>query len=226
MPYTDDALRPDREDLDGWKLHRPPQGSHPRRLGRHLLPDAAGPLPARPRPAPGAGMHGPVARRSPGTLPSRNAGHPWPLRLRNGQLQEITPKVDTPFGFPAPHTYRVRSPALRPGDRSVMLTDGMPERNVLSVDLSDLIVCTCDLHPREATRTLTRRSSTPTTATRRTTRPPCAWTGTAPATPGGTPPPAPASPTPPHGHGRRRLTDASATVRDGTHHSTYGAVHD
>lgn len=35
-----------------------------------------------------------------------------------------------------------------------MLTDGMLERNAISVDLSDLIVCTRDLHPREAARTL------------------------------------------------------------------------
>ncbi|MFD0068842.1 PP2C family protein-serine/threonine phosphatase, partial [Streptomyces sp. NPDC127574] len=44
-----------------------------------------------------------------GTTEFLNAGHPWPLRMRNGQVQEIAPKVDTPFGFPAPHDYRVQS---------------------------------------------------------------------------------------------------------------------
>ncbi|MEU5323664.1 PP2C family protein-serine/threonine phosphatase [Streptomyces sp. NPDC021056] len=83
-----------------------------------------------------------------------NAGHPWPLRMRDGKVQEITPLVDTPFGFPAPHTYRVQSLDLRPGDRLVMLTDGMLERNAGSLDLSGLIVRTRDLHPREAARTL------------------------------------------------------------------------
>ncbi|MFF1722839.1 PP2C family protein-serine/threonine phosphatase [Streptomyces sviceus] len=86
-----------------------------------------------------------------------NAGHPWPLRMRDGKVQEITPLVDTPFGFlasPASRAYRVQSLDLRPGDRLVMLTDGMLERNAGSLDLSDLIVRTRPLHPREAARTL------------------------------------------------------------------------
>ncbi|MFF8096933.1 PP2C family protein-serine/threonine phosphatase [Streptomyces sp. NPDC016675] len=83
-----------------------------------------------------------------------NAGHPWPLRMRDGTVREITPMVDMPFGFDAPHTYRVQSLDLRPGDRLVMLTDGMLEHNAGSLNLSDLIVRTRPLHPREAARTL------------------------------------------------------------------------
>ncbi|MFG2733124.1 PP2C family protein-serine/threonine phosphatase [Streptomyces canus] len=83
-----------------------------------------------------------------------NAGHPWPLRMRDGQVREIAPKIDMPFGSPAPHSYRVQSLDLRPGDRLVRLTDGMLERNAGSLDLPDLIVRTRDLHPREAARTL------------------------------------------------------------------------
>ncbi|WP_369658155.1 PP2C family protein-serine/threonine phosphatase [Streptomyces sp. RPA4-2] len=89
-----------------------------------------------------------------GTTEFINAGHPWPLRMRNGQVQEITPEVDTPFGFPTPHTYRVQSLDLRPGDRLVMLTDGMLEHRAKGIELSELIVRTRDLHPREAARTL------------------------------------------------------------------------
>ncbi|MFD0069189.1 PP2C family protein-serine/threonine phosphatase, partial [Streptomyces sp. NPDC127574] len=89
-----------------------------------------------------------------GTTEFVNAGHPWPLRMRNGLVEELKPKVDTPFGFPGPHSYRVQSLDLRPGDRLVMLTDGMLERNANSVDLSELIVRTRVLHPREAARTL------------------------------------------------------------------------
>ncbi|MFJ6509327.1 PP2C family protein-serine/threonine phosphatase [Streptomyces sp. NPDC091879] len=89
-----------------------------------------------------------------GTTEFVNAGHPWPLRMRNGLVEELKPKVDTPFGFPGPHSYRVQSLDLRPGDRLVMLTDGMLERNANNVDLSELIVRTRVLHPREAARTL------------------------------------------------------------------------
>lgn len=85
-----------------------------------------------------------------------NAGHPWPLLMRNGQVREIVPHVDLPFGVQAPRisTYRVQSLDLRPGDRLVMLTDGMLERSAQSFDLSDLIVRSRALHPREAARTL------------------------------------------------------------------------
>ncbi|MCX4617536.1 serine/threonine-protein phosphatase [Streptomyces mirabilis] len=89
-----------------------------------------------------------------GTTEFINAGHPWPLLMRDGQVREITPKIDAPFGFHAPHGYRVQSLDLRPGDRLVMLTDGMLERNAHSLDLSDRIVRTRALHPREAARTL------------------------------------------------------------------------
>ncbi|MEU1536338.1 PP2C family protein-serine/threonine phosphatase [Streptomyces fagopyri] len=83
-----------------------------------------------------------------------NAGHPWPLRLRDGRVQQITPEVDLPFGVQSPHTYRLQRLDLRPGDRLVMLSDGMLERNVKPLDLPDLIVHTRGLHPREAARTL------------------------------------------------------------------------
>ncbi|OKK16079.1 serine/threonine protein phosphatase [Streptomyces sp. CB00455] len=87
-----------------------------------------------------------------------NAGHPWPLRMRDGEVHEIVPKVDLPFGLSYQvsnaNTYRVQALDLRPGDRLVMVTDGMLERNAESLDLPDLIIRTRALHPREAARTL------------------------------------------------------------------------
>ncbi|MER5728435.1 PP2C family protein-serine/threonine phosphatase [Streptomyces sp. NPDC002138] len=87
-----------------------------------------------------------------------NAGHPWPLRMRDGEVQEIVPKVDRPFGLNVhasqANTYRVQTLDLRPGDRLIMLTDGMLERNAEHLDLPDLIIRTRALHPREAARTL------------------------------------------------------------------------
>ncbi|MDH6222470.1 PP2C family protein-serine/threonine phosphatase [Streptomyces pseudovenezuelae] len=83
-----------------------------------------------------------------------NAGHPWPLRLRGGKVEQIVPSIDLPFGFIAPHAYTVQSLDLRAGDRLIMLTDGMLERSAADLDLPALIESTQDLHPREAARVL------------------------------------------------------------------------
>jgi serine/threonine protein phosphatase PrpC len=77
--------------------------------------------------------------------------------MRNGQVRQIVPEIDLPLGFDLhkhPHTYRVQSLDLQSGDRLVLLTDGMLERNAKNLDLWDLIVRTRALHPREAARTL------------------------------------------------------------------------
>ncbi|MER6455962.1 PP2C family protein-serine/threonine phosphatase [Streptomyces sp900105245] len=84
-----------------------------------------------------------------------NAGHPWPLRLRDGRVEELPIKVNLPFGVPAPVTYEVQHLRLKPGDRLVLITDGMRERGAAAVDLPALIADTRDEHPREVVRALT-----------------------------------------------------------------------
>lgn len=86
-----------------------------------------------------------------------NAGHPWPLRMREGVVEEIRCEVDPPFGLPmlAPRSYRVQEIEMRAGDRLLMLTDGMLERDAEKVDLPALLGSTRHLHPRETALALT-----------------------------------------------------------------------
>lgn len=85
-----------------------------------------------------------------------NAGHPRPLRMRDGTVEEIALEADQPFGLPMAilHPHHVQELDLRPGDRLIMLTDGMLERGAEKVDLPALVRDTRHLHPRETVLTL------------------------------------------------------------------------
>ncbi|MFI5680661.1 PP2C family protein-serine/threonine phosphatase [Streptomyces cellulosae] len=84
-----------------------------------------------------------------------NAGHPWPLLMRDGTVEEVRLAVNLPFGVAAPTSYRVQELRFRTGDRLVLLTDGMLERGAAAVDLASVVQDTRALHPREAVRSLT-----------------------------------------------------------------------
>jgi hypothetical protein len=91
-----------------------------------------------------------------GELQAVNAGHPVPLLLRDGVVEEVALEVDLLFGVSADRPYRVQQRWLRPGDRLVLFTDGMYEREAAGADLPAVIRETGDLHPREVVRAVTR----------------------------------------------------------------------
>jgi serine phosphatase RsbU (regulator of sigma subunit) len=89
-----------------------------------------------------------------GSLELVNAGHVAPYLLRGSSLAPLDLRVDLPFGMFADSTYGSTLLRLEPGDRLVLVTDGMLERNVESIDLAGAIRGSRELHPREVVRAL------------------------------------------------------------------------
>jgi serine phosphatase RsbU (regulator of sigma subunit) len=91
-----------------------------------------------------------------GTATIVNAGHPPPLRLRDGRVERVSLLADPPFGSVPGWEYREQPLPLLPGDRIMFVTDGMLERNAASVDIGELMEAGAGLHPREAVQHLIR----------------------------------------------------------------------
>lgn len=89
-----------------------------------------------------------------GVLDLVNAGHVAPYLARGEEVTHIELPVDVPLGLFFDATYRVSSLPLEPGDRVLLVTDGMLERAAEGFDLAGAIRETRLLHPREAVRAL------------------------------------------------------------------------
>jgi serine phosphatase RsbU (regulator of sigma subunit) len=89
-----------------------------------------------------------------GELALVNAGHPTPLLLRDGTVTPVLLPVNRPFGVLRDRPYRPSRIDLQPGDRLVMLTDGMLERGAAALDLGTHLRDLSSLHPREVVRVL------------------------------------------------------------------------
>jgi len=89
-----------------------------------------------------------------GTCEMVNAGHVAPYLARGTDVTALELPADLPFGLFPDTTYRSTRLTLRPGDRVVLVTDGMLERNLRTDDLPEVIANTRHLHPRELVRAL------------------------------------------------------------------------
>jgi serine phosphatase RsbU (regulator of sigma subunit) len=83
-----------------------------------------------------------------------NAGHVPPTLVRDGETRELRLPANYPLGMFPKVGYRAGEITLRPGDRLVVLTDGMRERKAAELDLPARLREMIGLHPREAVRSL------------------------------------------------------------------------
>lgn len=89
-----------------------------------------------------------------GVLTAVNAGHVLPLLARGGRVDPLPLPADLPMGLVPETTYHSTDVPLRPGDRLLLITDGMLERSAADLDLTAHILATLGDHPREAVRQL------------------------------------------------------------------------
>jgi serine phosphatase RsbU (regulator of sigma subunit) len=91
-----------------------------------------------------------------------NAGHPPPLLLREGTVSTVNLSPDTPMGLSPDTDYRLQAIRLLPGDRLLLLTDGIEEAHDVGGPefglhrVADILRSHADLPPVEFVRLLTK----------------------------------------------------------------------
>jgi serine phosphatase RsbU (regulator of sigma subunit) len=78
-----------------------------------------------------------------------NAGHLFPLLLRGGQVRELQLEIDLPFGLYPGRPFRLQRLQLEPGDRLLLVTDGVLDRNSAHHDVPAALAGSAGMHARE-----------------------------------------------------------------------------
>jgi len=77
-----------------------------------------------------------------------NAGHVCPLLMRDGKVRELQLEIDLPFGLYPGREFRLQRLELEPGDRLLLVTDGVLDRNSAHHEVPEVLANSGGTHAR------------------------------------------------------------------------------